>query len=88
MNAVLGLLALSAVAGFALGSLSWLAIAICGLVLAALSSAVLHYQEFGALLGIAVVTACLTVNQVAYLAGVYCCRKKRPRSELGLPEPF
>src|SRR4029077_10746744 len=88
MNAGFGLLALSAIAGFALGSLSWLAIGMCGLVLAVLSSTVLHGQGFSALLGIAIVAACLTVNQVAYLVAIYTCRKKPLRSELQLPEPF
>ena len=70
MNAVIVLLALSAVAGFALRSLSWLALGACGVMLAALSSATLHVQGFSALPGIAIVVACLTVNQIAYVAGV------------------
>jgi hypothetical protein len=70
MNAVIVLLALSAVTGFALGSFSWFAIGISGLVLAVLSSAALHIQGFSAFPGIAIVVACLTVNQIAYLVGV------------------
>jgi hypothetical protein len=55
MSAVIVLLALSALIGFALGtSLSWLAIAASSIGLAVLSSAVLQIQGFGALPGIAV----------------------------------
>ena len=70
MDAVIVLLALSAVTGFALGSFSWLAIAIWGAALAVVSSAALHIQGISALPGIAIVVACLTVNQVAYLVGI------------------
>jgi hypothetical protein len=79
MSAVFILLALSAVTGFALGSFSWFAILISSVVLAGLSSAALQVQGFGALSGIAIVAACLTVNQAAYLAacrtGVPICAK-------------
>jgi hypothetical protein len=78
MTAVILLLALSALIGFALGtSFSWLAIAASSAGIAVLSSAILQIQGFGALPGIALVVACLTVNQMAYLAGV--CR---PPSQL------
>jgi hypothetical protein len=70
MNAVILLLALSSVTGFAIRSLSWLALGACGVMLAALSSATLHVQGFSALPGIVIVVACLTVNQIAYVAGV------------------
>jgi hypothetical protein len=70
MNAVIVLLALSAVIGFALRSFSWFAIGISGLVLAVVSSAALHIQGFSAVPGIAIVVACLTVNQIAYLIGL------------------
>jgi hypothetical protein len=69
MTVVIVLLALSALIGFALGtSFSWLAIAASGAGIAALSSMILQTQGFGALPGIALVVACLTVNQMAYLA--------------------
>jgi hypothetical protein len=71
MSAVAILLTLSAIIGFALGrSLSWLAVGIAGFLLAVLSSAVLHKQGFGALSGIAIIVACLTINQVSYLASL------------------
>jgi hypothetical protein len=80
MNVVIILLVLSAITGFALAtSFSWLAIAISSAVLAVLSSAVLQIQGFGAISGIAIVAACLTVHQVAYLAGA-CMRHQ------GLPD--
>jgi hypothetical protein len=72
MSAVIILLALSSLIGFALGtSFSWLAIAASSIGLAVLSSAIVQIQGFGAFPGIAIVVACLTVNQMAYLAGVF-----------------
>jgi hypothetical protein len=72
MTVVIVLLALSALIGFALGtSFSWLAIAASSAGIAVLSSAILQIQGFGALPGIAIVVACLTVNQMAYLAGAF-----------------
>jgi hypothetical protein len=72
MTALIVLLALSALIGFAIGtSFSWLTIATSSAGIAVLSSAILQIQGFGALPGIALVVACLTVNQMAYLAGVF-----------------
>jgi hypothetical protein len=63
MTAVIVPLALSALIGFALGtSFSWLAIAASSTGIAVLSSAILQIQGFGALPGIAIVVACLTVQ--------------------------
>ena len=77
MSAVIILLALSAVTGFTLGcSFSWFAILISSVVLAVLSSAALQIQGFGALPGIVIVVACLAVNQVAYLVGVFLARHR------------
>ena len=76
MSAVFILLALSAVTGFALRSFSWFAILISSVVLAGLSSAALQVQGFGALSGIAIVAACSTVNQAAYLAGALLARQR------------
>jgi hypothetical protein len=72
MTVVIVLLALSVVIGFALGtSFSWLAIAASSAGIAVLSSMMLQIQGFGTLPGIAIVVACLTINQMAYLAGVF-----------------
>ena len=69
MSTALILLALSAVIGLALGMLfSWPAIVASSVAIAVLSSAVLQIQGFGAIPGIAIVVACLVVNQMAYLA--------------------
>jgi hypothetical protein len=77
MSAVLTLLALSALIGFALGnSLSWIAILISGAVLAIVSAAALRIQGFDALFGIAIIGACLTVNQTAYLAGGFFAHRR------------
>jgi hypothetical protein len=70
MNAVIVLLALSALIGLALGtSFSWIAIVVSGVALGAISAAALQVQGFSAFWGIAIIVACLTVNQMAYLAG-------------------
>ena len=69
MSTALILLALSAVIGLALGMLfSFPAIVASSVAIAVLSSAVLQIQGFGAIPGIAIVVACLVVNQMAYLA--------------------
>jgi hypothetical protein len=70
MSSILILLALSALSGFVLASyFSWPAILVAGAVLAPLSAIVLQNQGSGALSGISVIVACLTINQVAYLIG-------------------
>jgi hypothetical protein len=72
MGAVILLITLSALIGFVLGTLfSWLAIAASSIGIAVLSSAILQIQGFGTLPGIAIVVACLTVNQMAYLARAF-----------------
>ena len=68
MAVVLLLLALSALIGFGLGtSFRWPAIVASSVAIAVLSSAILQIQGVGALPGIAIVVACLTVSQMAYL---------------------
>jgi hypothetical protein len=70
MNAILFLLAVDTLAGLALGLyFSWLAIVASGIALAVLAAAVLEREGHGALAGIAIIVACLRVNQIAYLAG-------------------
>jgi hypothetical protein len=71
MSSVLILLALSALSGFVPGSgqFSWPAILVAGALLAPLSAVVLQNQGFGALSGISVTVACLTINQAAYVIG-------------------
>jgi hypothetical protein len=77
MSALVTLFSLSAVVGFALGiSFSCYALAVSGIALAFLSAIVLHVQGFGALPGIAIIVACLTVNQTAYLAGVFFVHRR------------
>jgi hypothetical protein len=71
MNAILILLAVSAILGLVLGFyFSWIAISVSALVLAFLSAAVLQNEGFGFLVGIGVIVICLTVNQMAYLIGI------------------
>jgi hypothetical protein len=70
MNAIVILLMLSPATGFALGiSFTWRAILISSATIAVISAAVLHNAGFGALPGIAMIVACLTVHQLAYLIG-------------------
>jgi hypothetical protein len=82
MTAMIVLLALSALIGFALGRFSWRAIALSSLALAVLASAVLHRQGFGPLAGIAIIVACLTINQMAYLAGIWFVDRHRRSGSL------
>jgi hypothetical protein len=66
MNAILILLAVSAILGLVLGFyFSWKAIAASALVLAFLSAAVLQNEGLGFLAGIGIIVICLTVNQMA-----------------------
>jgi hypothetical protein len=70
MTAFLVLLALSALAGLALGGrVHWLGLAAADVVLAVAAAFVLHLEEFDTLPGIATIAACLTVNQACFLAG-------------------
>jgi hypothetical protein len=63
--------------GFALGaSFSWPAIVASGIGLAILSAAVLQIAAFGALSGIAIIVACLTVNQLAYVMAVVLANRR------------
>jgi len=72
MNAILVLLAVSAIVGLVLGFyFSFAAILVSGLVLAFLSATVLQKEGFGFLGGITIIVACLTVNQLAYLFGTW-----------------
>jgi hypothetical protein len=71
MNTVLVLLAVSAATGFAVGTaFTWFAILISGAAIAMIFAAVLQTMGFGAMAGISIIVACLTVNQAAYLLGV------------------
>jgi hypothetical protein len=71
MTAPFVLLALSAAIGLALGtSFSWFALLVPSVALAGLSAAVLQIAGFGVVPGIAIVVACLTVNQLAYIMRV------------------
>jgi hypothetical protein len=84
MSAVFWLLAISAAVGFLVGIyLSWLAIAVAGLILALGSAITLNINGFGDFAGIAITVATLVVSQVAYLCGVALAnyRRSRPADE-------
>jgi hypothetical protein len=71
MNVIFVMLAVSAVVGIALGlRFRWPAIMVSGLLLSIVSAVLLQKVGFGAVEGIAIIVACLIVNQVAYLIGV------------------
>jgi hypothetical protein len=77
MSAALILLVLSAATGLVLGMLfSWFAIAASSIGLAILSAALLQITGFGALSGIAIIVACLTANQLAYVAGLVLANRR------------
>ena len=70
MTAVFILLALSAVVGFALSAFAWWPVIVAsGVALAVLSATVLQIEGFGAIPGVAIITASLTIKQVAYAIG-------------------
>jgi hypothetical protein len=71
MSTVAGLIAASALAGLALGlmRLHWIALALAGFVIALGAAALLRAGGYELLPGVAIVSACLAANQVAYLLG-------------------
>jgi hypothetical protein len=80
MNDIIGLLAVSTLAGLVLRlgllerhpnelNFGLAAIVVPGLILAIFAAAILQKEDFGFLEGIAIIVLCLTVNQVAYLTG-------------------
>jgi hypothetical protein len=78
MIAIFVLLAVSAILGLVLGRwFSWTAILVSGLVLAIVSATILQKVGFGYLEGIAVIVACLTVNEIACLIGVWLVRSPK-----------
>jgi hypothetical protein len=80
MSAVFWLLAISAAVGFLVGIyLSWLAIAVAGLILALGSAITLNINGFGDFAGIAITVATLVVSQVTYLFGVALTEYRRSR---------
>ena len=80
MSAVFWLLAIGAVVGFVVGIyLSWLAIAVAGLILALGSAITLQINGFGDFAGIAITVATLVVSQVAYLVGIVVADSRRSR---------
>ena len=83
MSSVIVLLALSLMIGFALGRFSWRAIALSSLALAVLAAVVLHRQ--GPLAGIAIIVVCLTINQTAYLAGVWFVDRRLVQKQADKP---
>jgi hypothetical protein len=69
MSAVFILLALSVAIGFALSAFTWWTIVASVVMLAVFSATVLQIEGFGTIPGIAIVTACLTTSELAYLIG-------------------
>ena len=83
MSVIMGLLAVSALAGLVLGFYFGLAaIVVSGLILAISAAAILQNIDFGSLEGIAIIVLCLTVNQIAYFDWTHA---GEPRSEERYP---
>ena len=79
MNAVFVLLTVSATVGLVLGCyFPWISVLASGLGLAIVSAMVLLKLGVGLLAGIAIIVACLTLNQVAYLIGARLGRRDPP----------
>jgi len=78
MYAVLILLAVSALVGLVLGFyFSWIAVGVSGVILAFVAAVVLQREGFSAPAGIALIVACLAVNQVAFLIGAIVANRGR-----------
>ena len=70
MNAIMGLMVVSALVGLLLGFYFGLAaLAVSGLILSISAAMILQKEDFGFLEGIAIIALGLTVNQIAYLMG-------------------
>jgi hypothetical protein len=70
MNAIMGLLAVSALAGLVLGFYFELAaLAVSGLILSISAAMILQKEDFGFPEGVGIIVVVLTVNQIAYLVG-------------------
>jgi hypothetical protein len=67
---IMGLLAVSALAGLVLGFYFGLAaLVVWGLILSISAAAILQNEDFDFLSGIAIIVLCLTVEEIAYLIG-------------------
>jgi hypothetical protein len=71
VNSAITLVGLRLIVGFAFGRFSWRAIALSSVALAGLAAAMLHSQGYGPLSGVVIIAVCLTISQVAYLAGMW-----------------
>ena len=70
MNAIMGLLAVSALAGLVLGFYFELAaLAVSGLILSISAAMILQKEDFDFPEGVGIIFVVLTVNQIAYLVG-------------------
>jgi hypothetical protein len=89
MSAACILLVLSAVIGLVLSTLTWWpAIVACEVTLAGLFSMVLQIEGFRTIPGIAIITVCLTVSQVAYLIGLVRRRGSRNNIASKRQQPY
>jgi hypothetical protein len=81
MSTILILLAIGALTGLALGfNSSWAAVFVSGTILAILAATVLQKAGVGPVAGIATIMACLTVNQLGYLAGAVLRARGKPKA--------
>jgi hypothetical protein len=83
MNTIWILLTMSALVGLGFGVyFKWVALVLSGLILAIVGAAVLQREGFGHLAGIAIIVACLTVNQMAYLIGAALVTRRTDKISL------
>jgi hypothetical protein len=87
MGTFLGLFALSLIVGFALGRLSWAAIAISSAALVVLVAAVLWWHGLETLPAIATLAACLAIHQVAYVAQLWFVDRRHARGGVSRQRP-
>jgi hypothetical protein len=88
MNAIFALLALGALMGLFFGRyFSWIAILVSAPILAVLSATVLQNEGFGFFTGIAIIVACLTVNQIAYWISLTLATSIRRTDKLPRDQP-
>jgi hypothetical protein len=72
VSSILILIALSALSGFAAGSyFSWPSLVVIAAVLTPFAAVVLQRQDFTALPGISMITACLAISQAGFVIAIW-----------------
>jgi hypothetical protein len=79
MHAIFVLFTVSALVGLLMGlfDFSWIALAVSGVILAFISAILLRAEGLSAIVGIALIVSCLSVNQATFLIGVILSKRRR-----------